>query len=198
MNQKPIYIVLTDTGTLLSRAIGWYTGKELNHASLSFDADLDEVYSFGRKEPNNPFIGGFVRENLASDWFLNNPRGVNCAIFRCDVTELAYRRIRQYIASIEATQDRYTYNLIGLFGVAANVRIEREHAFFCSQFVSTALAEGGISLAAKPACLTTPQDLISSDQLRLVYQGTLLHYFSLIESPHWLQFCYTDRMESIS
>lgn len=35
-----IYIVLTKTGTLLSKAIGMYTGKEMNHASIAFDQEL--------------------------------------------------------------------------------------------------------------------------------------------------------------
>lgn len=35
-----IYIVLTKTGTLLSKAIGMYTGKEMNHASIAFDEGL--------------------------------------------------------------------------------------------------------------------------------------------------------------
>ena len=35
-----IYIVLTKTGTLLSKAIGMYTGKEMNHASIAFDEEL--------------------------------------------------------------------------------------------------------------------------------------------------------------
>ena len=46
---KTIYIVLTDTGTLLSKTIGMYTRKDLNHASIAFDEQLTEMYSFGRK-----------------------------------------------------------------------------------------------------------------------------------------------------
>ena len=33
--KKTIYIVLTDTGTLLSKAIGMYTRKDLNHTSIA-------------------------------------------------------------------------------------------------------------------------------------------------------------------
>lgn len=172
---KAVYVVLTDTGTWLSRAIGWYTGEMLNHASLAFDQELNEVYSFGRKIPNNPFIGGFVREDFNSDWFLKE-RGAHCAIYRCAVSDDAYHRIRAYIASLEAIEHQYTYNFIGLFGVAANVRINRNRAFFCSQFVATALKAGGIRLTDKPACLTTPHDLTLSDKLELLFEGSLLAY----------------------
>ena len=60
--KKTIYIVLTDTGTLLSKAIGMYTRKDLNHTSIAFDEQLNEMYSFGRKQRHNPFVGGFVKE----------------------------------------------------------------------------------------------------------------------------------------
>lgn len=176
-DDKTIYIVLTDTGTWLSRAIGWYTGDVLNHASLAFDSGLNEVYSFGRKVPSNPFIGGFIREDMNSDWFLE-VRNVRCAVYRCSVPEIAYMRIRQYIASLEAAEDQYTYNFIGLFGVAANVKIERSRAFFCSQFVAAALQAGGVQLTNKPACLTTPGDLAQSAKLELAYEGRLRDYMS--------------------
>ena len=45
MSTKNIYIILTDTGTLLSRMIKLYTKDELNHVSISFDDQLSEVYS---------------------------------------------------------------------------------------------------------------------------------------------------------
>ena len=57
---KTIYIILTETGSLLSRAIQVYTQKNFNHVSIAFDPELKEMYSFGRKYENNPLIGGFV------------------------------------------------------------------------------------------------------------------------------------------
>lgn len=51
-----IYVLLTNTGTLFSKTIRWYTKNMLNHASIAFDSDLNEVYSFGRKNPSNPFL----------------------------------------------------------------------------------------------------------------------------------------------
>lgn len=47
---KDIYIVLTGTGTAFSGLIKWFTKAELNHASIAFDHELREVYSFGRKK----------------------------------------------------------------------------------------------------------------------------------------------------
>lgn len=63
-NEKEMYILLTDTGTLLSKLIKCFTNAPYNHVSIVFDKRLDEVYSFGRKEPRNPFIAGFIREDV--------------------------------------------------------------------------------------------------------------------------------------
>ena len=45
---KKIYIVLTYTGTFLSRIVNIYTGKKYSHVSISLDKNLEYMYSFGR------------------------------------------------------------------------------------------------------------------------------------------------------
>ena len=62
MQNKKIYIVLSQTGTWFSRAIKFFTKDPYNHASISLDKELNHMYSFGRKKVNNPLRGGFVRE----------------------------------------------------------------------------------------------------------------------------------------
>lgn len=173
--KRAVYIVLTDTGTWLSRMIGCYTGNKLNHASLAFDEGLREVYSFGRKQPNNPFFAGFVREDMHGDWYLRR-REVPCAIYRCEVSESAWRRIRNYVRYLDKNRNAYTYNLLGLLFVAAGIRLERERAYFCSQFVAAALSAGGVRVSDKPPCLTTPQDFAESGRLQPFYGGTLYEY----------------------
>ena len=60
---REIYIVLSHTGSIVSRIIGRVTGKVYNHASISVDASLETMYSFGRVHPYNPVWGGFVKES---------------------------------------------------------------------------------------------------------------------------------------
>ncbi len=57
---KKIYIVLTHTGTTLSKIIKTYTKDEFSHVSISLDLELKKMYSFGRLNPYNPFWDGFV------------------------------------------------------------------------------------------------------------------------------------------
>ncbi|MCG7343206.1 hypothetical protein MHZ92_03610 [Sporosarcina sp. ACRSL] len=169
---ETIYIVLTDTGTLLSKAIGMYTRKDLNHASIAFDEQLTEIYSFGRKQQYNPFLGGFVRENVMEGIF----READCAVYRCEVSTEAYLRIRQKIAQFELNQRNYKYNFIGLFGVALNREIRRKRAFFCSQFVATVLQESEPHRLMTRPCLTMPHHLACLPHMELVYEGDLKTY----------------------
>lgn len=60
---KHIYVVISQTASIVSRLIRWSTGDPYTHASISLDQNLDEMYSFGRIFPNNPLIGGFVKES---------------------------------------------------------------------------------------------------------------------------------------
>ena len=60
---RKVYIVLTYTGTILSKIVKFYTRKEFSHVSISLDEKLDEMYSFGRIHAYNPFWAGFVHEN---------------------------------------------------------------------------------------------------------------------------------------
>ena len=66
---KQLYIVISQTGTLLSRILKQITGAEYNHASISLSRDLERMYSFGRRHPYNPFWGGFVIESPRTDTF---------------------------------------------------------------------------------------------------------------------------------
>ncbi|WP_028609350.1 hypothetical protein [Paenibacillus harenae] len=167
-----IYVLLTHTGTLFSRTIQLYTKDRVNHASIAFDRDLTEVYSFGRKNPNNPFIAGFVKENVRSEFFKHS----TCALYKCEVSQNAYLNIRKQIHHMEQNQDRYKYNLFGLLGVMFNIEIEREHAYFCSQFVASVFEQGGVSLVNKPPLFVTPGDLENASKLELVYNGKLQSY----------------------
>lgn len=170
-DERQIYILLTDTGTILTRLIKWYTGDPLNHASLVLDCELKEIYSFGRKFPSNPFVGGFVEENLEGRLFGK----ATCALYRVSVNAPVYKRMRRRIEGMRRHRDQYKYNFLGLLGVMLNFRLERKDAYFCSQFVASVFEENGFPLADKPAALVTPGDLAMSPALQLVYQGSVRH-----------------------
>ncbi|MGM0901595.1 MAG: hypothetical protein ACQEXB_10930 [Bacillota bacterium] len=172
MTTKRGYILLTDTGTVFTKLIKLYTKKPYNHASIAFDSDLSEVYSFGRKTINNPFIGGFVKEDVMSTLFIQ----AECAIYSFEVTEAQSEKMKHYIQEIEAEKEHYRYNFLGLFGFILNKPIKRKKAFFCSQFVASVLKVGNIIDFEKPVSLVAPNDLQKLSNLQLEYQGKLEDY----------------------
>lgn len=172
MRERTIYFLFTDTGTYLSKAINYCTKQSLNHVSLGFDPELKEVYSFGRKQPRNPFIGGFVKEDIQSDFLKNS----NCAVYSYTFTEKECESILNNIKEIEAQQNDYKYNFIGLIGVLLQIEINRKSAYFCSQFVAAMLQDAENFNLSKPACFTTPTDIRMQEGMQLIYEGKLDDY----------------------
>ncbi|OLS41870.1 hypothetical protein [Bacillus sp. MRMR6] len=171
---RKVYVLLTDTGTVLTKIIKLYTKKQHNHASIALDDELWDVYSFGRKRPSNPFLAGFVRENIRGGIF----RKADCAIYCCTISEEQYETVCRKIREIEANKSDYRYNLLGLFAVMFNMEFDRKNAFFCSHFVAALLEECGVEInKRKPLSLVTPDDIKKSTSLELVYEGKLSSYF---------------------
>lgn len=169
---KHVYILLTDTGTWLSRLIKWYTKEPLNHASLAFDPGLREVYSFGRKDQRNPIIGGFVKEDVHGPLM----SGSRCAVYRCSVDAETYMRLRNEVKRIEERHEEYAFNFLGIIAVGLGRGFSRRRAFFCSEFVSTVCRRAGLHLTDKSDSLVRPADLAASDKLTLVFQGEMTFY----------------------
>ena len=59
---KVVYILLTNTESILSSSIRLFTNDPYNHVSLVLNEEFTEIYSFGRLKKDNPVIGGFVNE----------------------------------------------------------------------------------------------------------------------------------------
>src|SRR3954452_16980179 len=138
MRSRNIYILLTDTGTWFSRLIKLYTKAPYNHASISLDDNLEELYSFGRKVYYNPLSAGFIKEELNQGVFLYK-KNTKCILYKVAISENQYEEIFQKIDQFKCFPQHYRYNLLGVMGIALNKRIVRENAFTCSQFVASVL-----------------------------------------------------------
>jgi hypothetical protein len=176
---REVYIVLTDTGTLFTRMIKQFTRAPLNHASIGFDKELTEVYSFGRKDIHSPWKGGFVKENMYGLFF----RQAKCAIFRCKVNEKQYSIMVERVRRMMEQNERYKYNLVGLAALWMNIRLEREDAFFCSHFVASLFELAKIPLVDKPAYWVSPGDIAYSHRVECIYKGMLNDYLHAVSMP---------------
>lgn len=176
MSQKIyVYILLTDTGTLFTKSIKKYTKAPYNHASISFNAELTEMYSFGRKNPNNPLNGGFVKEDIFTGTYSKYPE-TTCVIYKLEVTKREVDKMKRVLNVFIKNQKKFLYNLIGVLGVSLNEPVEFSNSYFCSQFVAEVLHRSGIRLWNKLPALVTPDDFRKCEALQFVYEGKLFDY----------------------
>ena len=170
---KEIYIVLTHTGTVLSRIIKNYTQDEFSHVSISLDKELKEMYSFGRLNPYNPFWGGFVQEGINFGTFKRFRKTV-CKIYSLKITEEQYNNVRGMIEYIKSSKQLHKFNVIGLFAVGFNKRISFENSFYCAEFVKYVLDKSGIENNLPE--LIKPEDFKNIQDLNEIYSGRLRKY----------------------
>ncbi len=141
---RSIYIVLTMTGSALSQIVKVYTKKEYGHVSIALDKELERMYSFGRLNPYNPYVGGFVHEYIHKGTFYRF-RNTTCQVLRVRVTDEQYAKLEQVILKMEAEKEKYKFNIAGLFAVSINKRIAKENYLYCAEFLKYVLKEAGIA-----------------------------------------------------
>ncbi|MCM3785368.1 hypothetical protein M3231_20540 [Neobacillus mesonae] len=172
---RSVYILLTNTGTLFTKVIQTYTRAPYNHASVSFDRELSELYSFGRKHPNNPLNGGFVKEDIKTGTFSKYP-DTTCVLYELKVTDREVVKMKRVLQIFIRSRQKYLYNILGVIGITLKEPVEFSNSYFCSQFVAEILQRSGIKLWNKLPALVTPDDFRQCDRLELIYQGKLSEY----------------------
>lgn len=176
MKQKYIYLVFSKTGTFLGRVISSFTCSKYAHVSISFDDSFTKMYSFGRRNPDNPFIGGFVEENIY-DGVYKKFSGSECLICRVKVTKEQYDSIKLDVDEFVNNKDNLRYNFLGLLGVLFDKPLKRDNYYFCSQFVSGILAENNVLSLDKSPELIKPNDLIDMINGEIIYEGLIARYY---------------------
>ncbi|SET16359.1 hypothetical protein SAMN05216389_106117 [Oceanobacillus limi] len=173
--ERYVYIMLSDTGTLFTNLIKKYTKAPYNHASLSFDPELKEMYSFGRKNPKNPLHGGFVKEDIHTGTY-SKFKDTTCVIYKLEVTEREVEKMKRIIDVFIRNDDKFLYNILGVIGVSLKEPVEFSNSYFCSQFVAEILRRSGIHLWDKLPVMVTPDDFRKNERLQLIYEGKLFNF----------------------
>lgn len=171
---KKIYIILTQSGTFISKLLKFFSKKPLNHASLALDKSLYEFYSFGRKVPRNPFIGGFVIEHTNTGVFEIFGRSPSLVI-ELPVTEEQYEKIKNTLQTFIKNKDIYKYDFINLPLVYSKYHLNRRNRFFCSQFVAYVLNSADIATPKVPEHIQ-PIDFLELANTTVIYKGDIQDY----------------------
>lgn len=174
MNRN-IYVILTRTDTILSRLIRFIKRDEYSHASISLDKSLHEMYSFGRKNTYNPFIGCFVKEELNKGVF-GFTKELNGVVIEISVSEKQYERAEKLLSEFKANGTHYKYNYIGLLHSLLNMESCSENRFLCSEFVYYILNKSDITNFNVPRNLVRPENLLNLNG-RIIFEGNLKHRY---------------------
>lgn len=174
---KQIYIVISQTGTILSRILKLVTKAEYNHASISLAPDLSTMYSFGRLNPYNPVVGGFVKESPHWGTFKRFV-DTKVIVLSLSVSEEQYRAIRVRLDTMFAQRRCYHYNYLGLFLAGIHVHYHQARRYYCSEFVKELLERYDIPGAKEMNPIVKPIHFLDLPDAQQIYCGKLVNYIA--------------------
>ena len=169
---KTIYILLTRSGTLLSKLVYAATGASYTHASMAFDAELSCLYSSTRKNGYTMFPAGPSKEYLNKGVFRLRD-DAPCVLYALEVSDEAYVRALRRTEEFMRHSEEYSFNILGLILCALHIRWQRRRHYFCSQFVSEVLEKSGAVDLPKDSTLMHPSDYTTLPGLECLYTGPL-------------------------
>jgi len=175
---KNIYIVLSQSGSIPSRFLKFFTHDIYNHVSISLTPTLDQMYSFARLKPNNPFIGGFVEEGKDTGTFKKFYK-TRVNVMEIEVEDEQYDAIKYFIEYFKNNKEQFKYNYTGVLLAALKVNWRPKHKFYCSQFVKACLACFNVGNSEDLPRVIKPMDFLKLNNKKIVYTGLLNRYNSI-------------------
>ncbi len=170
-----VYVVLSQTGTILSLILKWLTKAKYNHASISLDNRLDEMYSFGRKYPYNIFYGAYVKEHPSYGTFKRFYK-TTCQILKLKVTIKQKESIENIVKTMYENKKQYKFDALGIFMASFKKKLKRKNYFYCSEFVRTVLVNAGVISQEDLPKIIKPIDFLSLKNTETIYVGNLKEY----------------------
>ena len=140
---RTIYIVLTKSGTYLSKFIRAITNANYTHASMSFEDELQPLYSFSRFQAFPPLPAGLNNESFDNGVYKKYSH-IPCAVYKIDVDEKTYQKAKGEVEEMLKNADYYRFNILGLALCGRRIPLTRKRYYFCSQFVSHILETANV------------------------------------------------------
>lgn len=172
---KEIFLVLSQSGSFLSRILKVVTRYEFNHISISLNSNLDPMYSFGRRQPYNPFWGGFVKEYLWKGTFYRFP-STKCQILKLSVSPEQHSALFNFLETMYQSRKQYGYNFVGLCFAGLNIPRPSNKKFYCSEFLRALLLQFEIPGAKDMPVIAHPCHFLDFQGVESVYYGLLRDY----------------------
>lgn len=170
---KPIFILLSYTGTFMGSMIQKFTGDEYSHASISLNTSMDSMCSFG---PDSSGKIGFVpTESIYTGGYVED--GAKYGLYMYMAPQLEYTSMVTAINSFKENADKLKYSMRGIFNIMMGKESTYPDEYFCSEFVAFILNKGNPSLLGdKHYSLHTPGDLSRMKKIIKIDQGEIRNY----------------------
>jgi len=169
---RSIYILLTKSDTCISKIINLTTADRYTHASISFEENLQPMYSFARKYVHFPLPAGLRHEPL-DEGFFKRYSYIPCALYELKVTEDAYNRAKRRVERMMKKQKKYRFSVLGLILCRLSIPFHRKHFYFCSEFVGAVLEDSNALSLPKVPSLMRPNDYSKFDNMSCKFEGRL-------------------------
>ncbi len=137
MAVRPLYLMISQTGTGMGRMIRAVSRYPYNHVSLSLDPALRQWVSFARYSENMPLYGGFICES--PERYLASGRDVSVRIFRLEIQESHAQRLETLFAQAGSRDFRLIYNTYDAIASTLHCRFPIPNAYTCLSFACTVL-----------------------------------------------------------
>lgn len=172
---KYIYLVLSSSSTVLAKLIRFSTKSDLNHASLSLDESLNNMYSFGRLTVWNPFHAGFVVEDKDTG-FYSRFSDTHIQVYRLAVSEDVYESTKECLSYYQSESQRLGFNFVGLTLTKFSIPFPRKNKYFCSEFVALVIKDCSVRSIDRDPHTYRPYYFLELDDMELVYSGLICDY----------------------
>ncbi len=150
-----VYIILSSTGSPAANLISTFTGEQYAHTSLSFDEQLETIFSYNGG--NGISAPGMNQEKIE---YFNQKEDASFVIYKLRATNHEKKIILSEVQKINETGS--SYNVLGLF---MPIQI-RANTMYCSQFVYTMLNTAGINYFKIHPGKVQPIDFVERDHQR--------------------------------
>lgn len=173
---KKIYIVVSNSGSIVSKFLRLFTHNKYVHVTISLDKFLNEAYSFGRKFTYSPLPGGFINEMYEKRCKHFNKS--ESKIFELKVSNKQYKKLKDILEQEYMNNKKYKYNIIGLYYIYRNKAHHRDFRLVCSQFCGKVLIECDIVSFDKDYSLIRPTDFLDLKGTSLIFEGRTMDYIN--------------------
>lgn len=173
--EKKLYIVVSQTGSIVSKILKLLTGARYNHVSVALDETLTPMYSFARKYTYNPFWGAFVRE-YPGRGALGRFKNTEVVVLELNCSSEQYDAVAARLEKMYREREKYRYNYRGLFSAYFSKKYHKKHHYYCSEFVRDLLERSGIIPENSFGDIAKPIDFLRLPQAACVYCGRLRKY----------------------